>query len=299
MQQRRSYRNANWSALSIAVWLVLRAMPAFALGQLPLVSEDPSSPCDSSLETDVAYSMDLVGPGHESPGEQEGRSRLDMTVPLVQLNYGITDRIQGRVEGEIPLTTVAPDNGGRAAGFGDFSAGLKYRFMDQIDGLEFEDTCDPKQSEAPYGLEGPVSVSVFPQFSFPTGSSSRGLGTGEYSLEIPVDVAREIGDLYLIGEGDFVWQYHKRSTPNELQAGVAAYYTLSTRWELLGEQRMEFATSGRGASLWLMNIGAQYTLNKAVSIFGAVGTSVASTATLAPSPLMTIVGTDIDIPIDW
>ena len=285
-------------ALAILVTL-LRPLDAVAFGQLPLISEDPSSPCEATLDTAIAYSMDLVGQGRDSAGQQKFRSHLEMSAPLVQVNYGITDRIQGRVAGEIPLTTVSPNSGGLAAGFGDVSTGLKYRFMDQIDGFEYGDACDPPQSEASYGLRGPVSLSIFPQFSFPTGSQRRGLGSGEYSLEIPVDVAREIGNLYLIGEGDFVWNYHDRQSPNEMQAGLAAYYSLSSRWELLGEQRVNFATSGRGATLWLMNLGSQYQINRHLTLFGAVGTSIAATSTLAASEFMTITGIDIAIPIDW
>src|SRR5208337_3104378 len=218
----------------------------FAFGQLPLLSEDPSSPCESSMDSSVAYAMDLVGPGLDQLGEQEFRSHLDMSVPIVQLKYGVTDRIQARVEGEIPMTTVAPDNGRRAIGFGDVSAGVKYRFMDQIGGLEDEDTCDPRQSEASYGISGPFSVSVFPQFSFPTGSVNQGLGSGEYEMETPLDVARKFGDLFLIGEFSFLWRYHDRSLPNELAVGLAAYYSITQKLDLLGEQRVSFRTSGHG-----------------------------------------------------
>ncbi len=286
-------------ALAIAVAAFAPATPAFAFGQLPLISEDPSSPCQSTLDSAIAYSMDFVGSSRDSFGQQQSRGHLDMAAPLVQINYGITDRLQGRIAGNAALTTVAPSGGGFVGGFGDFSSGLKYRFMDQIDGLEYGDTCDPAQSEAPYGLQGPVSISVFPQFSFPTGSPYKGLGSGEYSLEFPIDVAREIGNLYLIGEGNFVWQYHDRTSANEFQFGIAGYYTLSSRWELLGEQRMAFATSGRGASLWMMNLGADYQLSHHMMLFGAAGTSIASTSTLTPSYLTTIIGIDISVPVDW
>ena len=271
----------------------------FAFGQLPLLSEDPSSPCESSMDSSVAYAMDLVGPGLDQLGEQEFRSHLDMSVPIVQLNYGVTDRIQARVEGEIPMTTVAPDNGRRAIGFGDVSAGVKYRFMDQIGGLEDEDTCDPRQSEASYGISGPFSVSVFPQFSFPTGSVNQGLGSGEYEMETPLDVARKFGDLFLIGEFSFLWRYHDRSLPNELAVGLAAYYSITQKLDLLGEQRVSFRTSGHGATLWLMDVGAQYQINDNFAVFGSVGTSVAATSAVAPSNLTTVVGIDWTLPINW
>jgi Putative MetA-pathway of phenol degradation len=238
----------------------------------------------------LAYSMDLVGPGGDSIGQQQSRSHLDMAVPLFHLNYGITDRIQGRIAGAIPLTTVAPDNGNLAVGFGDLSAGFKYRFMDQTNGLEYDDACNPRQSEDPYGLQGPVSVSVFPQFTFPTGSVNRGLGDGEYELAIPVDVAREIGKLYLVGEVDFIWLYHDHLGANEVQAGIAAFYAVNSKWNIVSEQRLDSATSGRGPSLWLMDIGAVYQLNQRVMVFGAIGTTVAATSTVAPTNAATIIG---------
>ncbi|MGH7916307.1 MAG: transporter [Candidatus Binataceae bacterium] len=272
---------------------------AFAFGELPLVSEDPSSPCASTLDAASAYTLDLVGPGQDQIGQQVFRSHLDMSVPIVQLNYGITDRIQGRVAGAIPMTTVAPDHGQLAAGFGDVSAGIKYRFMDQRGGLAYTDTCDPQQSEAAYGLRGPVSVSLFPQFSFPTGSVNRGLGFGEYSMEVPVDVAREIGNLYLVGEGDFLWQYHDRSSPNQFAAGLAAYYSITPDLDLLGEQRLNIPTAGRGGTVWLMNIGGEYQVNDYFAMFGAVGTSVAASSNVAASNFAMVLGTDITIPLGW
>ncbi|MGH8012529.1 MAG: hypothetical protein ACREQ4_08525 [Candidatus Binataceae bacterium] len=279
--------------------LCIRAAPVFALGELPLISEDPTSPCASTLDAASAYSLDLVGPGHDQLGQQEFRSHLDMSVPIVQLNYGITDRIQGRVAGEIPITTVAPDNGKLTAGFGDMSAGIKYRFMDQRGGLEYTDDCDPRQSEAAYGLVGPVSLSLFPQFTFPTGSVNRGLGSGEYSMEIPADVAREFGNLYVVGEGDFLWQYHDRSSPNQFALGVAAYYSLTPDWDLLGEQRVEIPTAGYGSTVWLMNIGSEYQVNDYFAVFGAFGTSAAASSNVAASNFAMVVGTDLTIPIDW
>lgn len=292
-----AYLSAIAPALLAVVFVFSGAGAAFAFGRLPLVSEDPSSPCASTLDAAIAYSTGLVGPGEDSTGQQQFRSHLDMAVPLVHVNYGITDRLQARVGFGFPSTTVAPDNGGRAVGFDDVSVGLKYRFMDQINGHEYSDSCDPQQSEALYGLQGPVSVSVFPKLSFPTGSLSRGLGTGEYSLEIPVDIARAIGDLYVIGEVDFLWLYHNHLGANELEAGVVASYALSSKWNLLGEQRLDSATSGRGASLWLMDVGAVYQLNQHMMLFGAIGTSIAATSSLAPANLATMVGTRITIPI--
>ena len=171
--------------------------------------------------------------------------------------------------------------------------------MDQVDGPEDEDTCDPRQSEAPYGLRGPVSISVFPQFSFPTGAVNRGLGSGEYSMNVPLDVARKFGKLYLITEFAFLWRYHDRSLPNEMELGLAAYYSITPRLDLLGEQRLNFKTSGSGATLWFITAGAQYQLTDEFAVFGSLGTSVAATSAVAPSGLASIVGFDLALPISW
>jgi hypothetical protein len=69
--------------------------------------------------------------------------------------------------------------------------------------------------------------------------------------------------------------------------------------DLLGEERLNFLTAGRGPSLWLMDIGAQYYLNDYFAIFGAIGTSVAGTSAVAPPYLTTIIGTDINLPMRW
>jgi hypothetical protein len=269
---------------------------ALAAGQLPLATDDPYSPCQGTLDSAVAYGLDLIGPGREEPGQQRVRSHIDMLAPEVQLNYGITPRLQGRVQGELPLTTVSP-NGSAAAGFGDLGAGLKYRFMDQIDGPESEGTCAPEQSEDPYGLEGPVSVSIFPQFSFPTGSSRKALGLGQYSLFLPLDVGRQFGSLIVIGEVAFWWNYRERSTPNELELGIAAYYTLSSRWEVLGEQRVNTQTVGHGTAQWLMNLGAQYQLNDYIGFFGSIGTAASATLRVPQSSFTSLIGVDITLPL--
>jgi len=274
---------------------VLAPSRVAASGQLPLLTEEPYSPCQGTLDSAIAYGADLIGPGSEELGQQRFRSHVDMVVPEVQLNYGLTPRVQGRVAGNLALTTASPD-GAAEAGFGDFSAGLKYRFIDEEDGPESDGTCDPDQSEDPYGLEGPVSVSIFPQFTFPTGSVRKGLGFGQYSLFLPVDAARQFGPLIVIGEAAFDWNYHDRTFPNQIELGVAAYYSITPKWDLLGEQRFSFQTAGEGTGMWLMNVGAEYQLTDYIGFFGSVGTSVSATLRVPQSNFMSQIGIDITLP---
>jgi len=217
-------------------------------------------------------------------------------VPFVQLNYGLTDRIQARVESQILLTTVAPGTGRRSVGLGDVTVGLKYRLVDQVGGPEYSNECDPEQYEAAYGIQAPFSLSIFPLLTFPTGNEHEGLGSGEYVADFPVDVARQIGKLYLIGEFSFGWAYHEKSSPNELALGLAVYYSITPKLDLLGEQRIEVLTAGRGPTLWLMNFGAQYEINDTFSVLSGIGTSVTATSSIAPMNLSLIVGAEITLP---
>jgi len=90
-----------------------------------------------------------------------------------------------------------------------------------------------------------------------------------------------------------------RSSPNELALGLAAYYSITPKLDLLGEQRGSFMTAGHGATLWLMNVGAQYEFNDNFALFGAVGTGAAATSAIAASNFSMIVGTEVTLPIPW
>jgi hypothetical protein len=294
MATRGTRLEAQFVAASAAACLILCSTLTFAAGQLPLQSEDPASPCEGYLETAVAYGLDVVGPGKDQLGEQETRYHVDMAVPEVQFNYGWSDRLQWRVGTAIAATTVSP-SGHLEAGFGDSSAGLKYRFMDQIGGPEYDDTCKPRQAKEGGGLAGPVSISIFPQFNFPTGSEEHGLGAGEYSLFLPLDAARRFGDLTVIGEVSFLWRFHDRSEPNDFEFGIAGYYDLTPKWDLLGEQRVVIPTAGTGGTFWLMNIGAEYYFDREFSFFGSVGTSAGASA-VADTDFAMLLGATYSIP---
>ncbi|MGH7988013.1 MAG: hypothetical protein ACREQX_17250 [Candidatus Binataceae bacterium] len=264
---------------------------ASAAGQLPLETDDPYSPCYGVLDASVAYDADL-----DAGKERRGwRRSFYMSAPLVELDYGITDRIEGRFIGDVPVNT-GPSRGGTAAGYGDAWLGAKWRFLDQpsIDDVYH---CEPPQSEARGGLEGPVSVSIFPQFSFPTASDSEELGQGSYSMYLPLDIARERGPLTFVGEIAWDWQFHQKSSANAFELGTAFYYVLDHRWTLLGEQREILPTAGHGTAQWLFNLGASYGLNPRVTLFGSMGGLIPATERAYQTDYMFMLGFDVLIPV--
>ena len=164
------------------VLLLAHAAAVWASGQLPLVTDVPGSPSAGALEFDAAYGFDRVRRASDGDVRPGHRTRTDMTVPNLLLDYGITDRVQVRIDGAGALTRLPGRSA--AAGFDDISTGIKYRFLDQSDDSD-DRTKGTKAGATPaaheesekdedrYAREGPVSASVFPQFSFPTGPRRR------------------------------------------------------------------------------------------------------------------------------
>ncbi|MGH8013872.1 MAG: hypothetical protein ACREQ4_15400 [Candidatus Binataceae bacterium] len=264
---------------------------ASAAGQLPLETDDPYSPCYGVLDAAVAYDADLDA-GRGRSGWQRS---LYMSAPLVELDYGITDRIEGRFINDVPVNT-GPTRGGTAAGYGDTWVGAKWRFVDQpsIDDMY---RCHPPQSQARWGLQSPVSISIFPQFSLPTTSDSKELGDGAYSMYLPLDIARERGPLTIIGEIAWDWQFHQKSSSNAFELGTAFYYVLNRRWTLLGEQRETLPTAGHGTAQWLFNLGASYGVNNRLTLFSSMGGLIPATKREYQTDYMFMIGFDVLIPV--
>ena len=276
-----------WAALA----LLAHAARVSASGQLPLLTDVPDSPPVGALELDAAYGFDRV---RRARDEGHG-TRTDMSVPRLLLDYGITDRVQGRLGGAGALTRQA--SGATAYGLEDVSAGIKYRFLDQPEDTEDEvdkaGASASEEDEDRWAREGPVSASLFPQFSFPTGSPREGIREAEYSLYVPLDVSRELGALTLVGEGAFLWRYHERAGPNEFELGLAAFYDLTPRCTLLGEGRVDLPTIGQGTADWLFNLGARYDLTDQLAVFGSAGRTFRASSRIEERTLMFLVGVEI------
>ena len=272
--------------------LAVGARRAFALGQLPLLTDETDTPRPQALKVDVAYAFDVTRSAAGGVARRGRLTRRDMSVPVMQLNYGMTDRLQARLEGRYGLTTGSTDES-PAVGFGDLSAGVKYRFLDQQDSPEDEEDAESSPDEDPHGWSGPVSASIFPQLTFPTGSRRDALGDGEYSLFTPLDVGREIGKLTLLAEAAFFWRYHRRSGPNELQLGTAAYYALTEKLYLLGEQRVHLPTVGHATAQWLVNLGAWYDVTEHLAVYGAAGRGVRASDRAEQSDLLLTIGVEV------
>ena len=214
------------------------------VGSPPMVSDDTETPGPNNWEINLTFSGDLAG------------SERRFETPLIDVNYGLGDRLQFKYE--VPYVfdrRAEPTPGGgstiaSAHGFGDSNFGVKYRFYDDNDsGLSF---------------------AIYPQIEFRTPWGSRDVSAGETIFVLPVILTKEFE--------------HASITAN---AGVEAHP---------GGERRYFASIGAGKRLTdhvallaeiagnnlnttsekhvLLNFGIRRKINETQSISGSLGRDV-------------------------
>ncbi len=99
------------------IWAgVLFVASAWASGGPPMITDDPGTPSDGHWEINVAaLSSHAAG-------------ATTYQLPLVDINYGVGDRIQ--LKFEMPWLRQVDANGASRSGAGDGLAGVKWRFYD-------------------------------------------------------------------------------------------------------------------------------------------------------------------------
>jgi len=236
-------------ALCGAASVALPAGRAAAQGGPPLITEDPGTPGDGRWELNLAFTVEKL----------ESETRYE--APLLDVNYGLGDRIQ--LKCEVPWLFLDEEGDDTKSGLGDSEIGVKYRFLD----------------EAANG----VSMSVYPQLGFdnPTSSDERGLVDHGAELALPIQIARGAGPLELslelgaviVEHGDEEWLY-----------GLAAAWPLAERLELLGEVH-GVATTDFDEDILVFNLGAALDLNENASLLISAGRSFRESSATEPELL--------------
>jgi hypothetical protein len=104
------------------------------------------------------------------------------TAPHFEVNYGALPNLQLHLIA--PLAYVKPEGGSSHYGFGDLELGAKYRFIQETDWRPM--------------------VGTFPIFDLPTGSSSRGLGSGQMRTFLPIWLQKNWGPWTTYGGGGYL-----------------------------------------------------------------------------------------------
>ncbi len=214
----RTYRPAFWFWF-LAPGLIIAASAAHA--GPPFVTDDPEPVDLQHFEVYIAsqYSRDSSG--------------VSYTGPHVEVNYGAAPGLQLHVIA--PYVTVRPEGGRTERGYGDTELGIKYRFIQE-------------RANRP-------QVGVFPLVELPTGSGSRGVGSGHTQVFIPVWLQKSWGRWTTYGGGGYWhnpgegnrnwwltgWEIQK-DLSDRLTVGAEVFH--ATPSEVDGESRTDFNIGG-------------------------------------------------------
>ena len=227
-------------ALCVAALLPLAA---HAQGGPPMLTDDPGTPGDRHLETNLAIALDAAG--HE---------RL-WSLPIVDLNYGVGDRIQLNFETTLALST---GNGPRWGG-GPASIAVKWRFVD-----------DDRHG---------IFVSTYPRVEWSTFGSSprRRLAERGTRVFLPIEFARQLGRLGLDAEiGSLLSDVDRSRWVYGLVTGFQPRDETEIMAELHGETLTTF-----GESVLTANAGIRQRLVKPVTLIASFGRDLRAPAVRA------------------
>ncbi len=216
--------------------LLLTAAPALrAMGSPPLLTDDPGTPGDKHWEINLGLSTE------KRPGATGAE------LPLIDINYGIGDRIQ--LKYEIPYLSVHEDGSPPAAGLGNSELGVKWRFFDA-------------------GEKGPAA-SVYPQIEFNNpGSHSDDKGLVEHgtAFKLPFQFEQEVNGFTLVTQAGREF----RSRGGSWFYGVSLGHPLADKIEVA----VELAGGGNAGlhrTQLAANIGFMFELSEKTSFMFSAG----------------------------
>ncbi len=132
---------------------------ASAWAGVPFVTDDADTPDAKHFEINIA------GQYTRFQGGSVG------TIPSVEVNYGVTDKLQVSVLMPIGFSQV--QGVGTNVGLGDTELGVKYRFMDADD----------------WGWK--PGIAFAPTVTLPSGIEERGLGAGHFQVSLPIWLSKD------------------------------------------------------------------------------------------------------------
>lgn len=206
-----------------------------------------------ALPAAATEDTDTPGPGHWennlgiSAERAHGSWRL--ALPEAEMNYGVGDTVQ-LVLG-LPYVRVHDKGSDWSSGFGNFTAGAKWRF--------FEDA------------EGGTAMAIFPRLTWNAKSStaSRGLETRGYALQLPLVIGYRKG-----GTGFYAELEHNvvQEGPNEWQAGLKVLHQCLPQLECRVE--LEHSRVPRDGGQTTVRAGGKWKFNEGLVLNASIGRDI-------------------------
>jgi len=200
-----------------------------------MITDDPETPGNRQWEINVAGTLE----------RNSGENLWE--IPALDLNYGVGDHIQLKLEG---AWLVRQRTGSKTQdGAGDALAGVKWRFLDEE--------------------RNGVSMSIYPQVEWNLSSSSvhRSLVERGTHFILPAEIARKVGPFELDAEAGYVIGIN---TGDEWLLGVLAAWPINKRFEIMAELHSDLPSDFSSSQL-TANIGTRLKLTEHVTIMASVG----------------------------
>jgi hypothetical protein len=211
---------------------------ALALPALAMATEDTGTPGPGGWENNLGVSAE----------RQHGSWRYG--VPEMELNYGAGERLQ-LVLG-MPYVRVLEPDGTRGSGFGNITAGVKWRFWDDA--------------------ETGAALAVFPRLAWNAtrATAARGLDSPGYSLLLPLIAGYTRGDTGWFAE---LGRNIVQQGPHEWQAGVKVLHQCLPQLECRAE--LEYTRVPRDGGQTTVNVGGKWRLSEGLILNMSAGRDIA------------------------
>ncbi len=243
-----------WPALGIVI--ACSSLIPEAFGGPPLVTDDPETPGRGGWEINISHNVEKT------------RDEFSMATPLIDINYGLLENDQWKIE--FPLLFLDPENDQGRWGVGDLEVGWKYRFFEEDD-------------------RG-FMASIYPQVLVPTGNARLGLGGGRTEMLLPLEVGRHFFDERLLVYGEIGYNVvFDGSDEHSWIYGVAAEWQQSDRLKLLFEVGGVAWETGSDPDFPFFGGGLKYELTDHWTLIGSAGRSFRDDRSGSPV-LMTFLG---------
>jgi hypothetical protein len=219
-------RNLAWISLFLG-----RAAQVFAQGGPPLLTDDPGTPGNKNWEINIASTQFF------SRGEHE------IEAPLLDINYGLGDRIQ--LKYEVPYLFDSDEGGPYRRGVGNSLIGVKWRFFQKSDEKDW-------------------NISTYPQLEVnnPFNSEARGLVARGPGFLLPLEITKVLGPVEVNFEGGY---WLTKNGSNERILGLAIGHQFTKRFEGLSEIYDDVVLAGTARSTTL-DVGGRYEFHKGLLI---------------------------------
>jgi hypothetical protein len=202
----------------------------------PFITDDPETPEWHGWEINIPFTLERTA------------DRLEMQIPLFDINYGFKPNVQLKVE--FPFLYSHPVDGGQEFGLGDTLIGIKWRFIEE-------------------GKKRP-QLAIYPQVILPTGDSKRDLGEGNPSYLIPLVGQKSWDKWTLYGNIGYAVQTAEDSR-NFWYSGLVITRDISERMKFGGEL---FGNSKRKDRTEIgFNLGGEFSLSDRIRLLFSAGRS--------------------------